>query len=62
MAKNHIPIEDYAKEQINVAKQTAKMQKDLNKFSRPAIGGGRVWTVGDMARYFDSVKKRRKKK
>jgi hypothetical protein len=56
------PVEDYAKETIKVAKDTAKMQKDLNKFGHKTGCGGTVWTVGDMQRYFSHVDKKKKKK
>jgi hypothetical protein len=61
MTKFRTPYEEYVEEQIKVTKATAKMDKDLSKFGKPTGGSskGMVWTVGDMQRYFESVKKKK---
>ena len=57
------PLEEHIKKTIKVESARAKMWNDLNKYGRKDAAGGRVWTVGDMQKYFrDSDAKKRKKK
>lgn len=55
------PVEDYASETLKVAKDTARMQKDLNKFGHRTGSGGTVWSVGDMQRYFSHVDRKKRR-
>jgi hypothetical protein len=57
------PLEDYAKKSLETARKVVKMDKELAKYGRPAggVSKGMVWTVGDLARYFEDTRKRKRK-
>ena len=63
MKKKRTPFEEYINEKVNEIEKTAMMDAKLNQYGTKTPLGGRMWTVGDMQKFFaDSSKRKRKRK